>query len=276
MSDRVELSRTYPVPVEKLFEMCASPAFFARVGAEPSRGFMDLRQGGAYEYGFENGARVWGEFREVAPGRRLVMTWSSDNACGPCEGTLVTMDFAPDGLGARLTLVHDGFRDPKVGASHGEGWTEIFGEITADLEGKLGAALKAGLTLEFEMTQTFAAPVSEAYEAFVRADRITSFFVTETTGDLVPGRRVKWRFSKCDKEFHIFCQEAEKDRLLRFRWGQAQVRFDFEALPDARSRVKVTCGGWPPTQEGLDSSYAECEGWREVLGSWQEVLEKGR
>jgi uncharacterized protein YndB with AHSA1/START domain len=86
---------------------------------------------------------------------------------------------------------------------------------------------------------------------------------------------VQWRFqSHPGRAFNIFVQDVVEDRRIQFQWGHTRVQFTFEEIPEGGSRFTIACDGWDATQEGLDDSYSECEGWREVMGSLQQWLKR--
>lgn len=88
----------------------------------------DLRPGGAWRTegkGADGHAfAVGGEYIEVDPPHRLVMTWWPDWDEGHTTTVAYTLD-AVDG-GTRLTLRHEGFGDRKQScADHGRGWERV-------------------------------------------------------------------------------------------------------------------------------------------------------
>lgn len=98
---------------------------------------LEPRRGGAFDVGFADGGRVFGEYVEVVPNRRVVFTWGWDgpDAVVKPGGSTVEIDLEPRGTGTRLRLVHRGLPASER-ASHTEGWDFFLPRLTAVAEGR--------------------------------------------------------------------------------------------------------------------------------------------
>jgi uncharacterized protein YndB with AHSA1/START domain len=99
----------------------------------------DLRKGGAWrsEGKGSDGQpfAVGGEYLEVDPPHRLVMTWRPDWDADSV--TTVTYLLEPIAEGTRLTLRHEGFGERAQSCrNHGNGWPRVFGWLKGHLEPK--------------------------------------------------------------------------------------------------------------------------------------------
>ena len=65
---------------------------------------------------------VGGTFEEVDPPRRLRFTWRWESGVPYDFDSLVTIDLVPVGEATELTLVHTGFPDDEIAATHEQGW----------------------------------------------------------------------------------------------------------------------------------------------------------
>ena len=84
----------------------------------------DVRVGGRYRIVMKSadGALhdVRGEYREIAPLRRLVFTWAWQSE--PQDESLVTITLRRDGAGTELTLQHDRLPSTASRNKHEHGW----------------------------------------------------------------------------------------------------------------------------------------------------------
>jgi uncharacterized protein YndB with AHSA1/START domain len=88
------------------------------VGAE-----LDARPGGRFRIDADGVHVALGEYLEVDPPHRLVMTWGwLDDESIPPGSTLVEITLTPEGAGTRLRLVHTGLPDEPAREIHGAGW----------------------------------------------------------------------------------------------------------------------------------------------------------
>lgn len=122
----LELSRHIKAPLEKVFEAWSDSKLMSQwffPGEWTCEARCDFRVGGAYEVMMHKpdedlSFRHWGEYREIHPNQKIVFTWNSHIV----EGTLVTLEFEPQGDTTLMTLFHDMFPTEDVRAKHKMGW----------------------------------------------------------------------------------------------------------------------------------------------------------
>jgi uncharacterized protein YndB with AHSA1/START domain len=108
-------------PPDLVFRFLSEPEMIARwlgqsVIAEP-------RPGGVFRVDVNGADIVLGEFRELVPGRRVVVTWGWERGGAPIPpgGSTVEFTLTPDGEGTLLRLVH-GDLPPEAEEAHAAGW----------------------------------------------------------------------------------------------------------------------------------------------------------
>lgn len=85
---------------------------------------LDPRPGGRFRIDADGAHIALGEYREVDPPHRLVMTWGwEDDDSVPPGSTLVEITLTPEGSGTLLRLRHSGLPDEGSRANHHGGWT---------------------------------------------------------------------------------------------------------------------------------------------------------
>lgn len=133
-------------PVITEADFAASPARLFKAWTEPDEirawfgggpgrvtdAVIELRIGGAWRFSFNDEPGIInalrGEYLEIVPNRRLVFSWihqKSDQG-GAIEETAtsqVTVEIVPNGIGARMTVRHEGIvrESGRFGVS--EGWS---------------------------------------------------------------------------------------------------------------------------------------------------------
>jgi uncharacterized protein YndB with AHSA1/START domain len=102
----------------------------------------EVRVGGRYRIRFRtnDGAEheCAGEFLEVVPPERIVMSWRWTSGGEPEEqGSLSRLDLRvrPTETGSELTLIHADLRNAASEASHRRGWTGALDKLQARLDG---------------------------------------------------------------------------------------------------------------------------------------------
>lgn len=104
---------------ETVFGFLTDPARVLQwMGVEAA---LDCRPGGAFRINVSGRETAIGEFVEVTPYERIVMTWGWDSGPVTPGSTRVEIDLMPDGNATILRLRHHGL-DAEGMASHEEGW----------------------------------------------------------------------------------------------------------------------------------------------------------
>jgi len=115
-----------------VFSYLVEPSKFTAwmgVGAE-----LDPRPGGRVRIDVDGEHFAMGEFREVDPPNRVVMTWGWEkNDAVPPGSTTVEITLTPDGDGTILRLRHLGLPDDDQKRSHQAGWKQYTAKLAAIL-----------------------------------------------------------------------------------------------------------------------------------------------
>jgi uncharacterized protein YndB with AHSA1/START domain len=115
-----------------VFSYLVDPSKFSAwmgVGAE-----LDPRPGGRVRIDVDGEHIAVGEFREVDPPHRVVMTWGwENNDAVPPGSTTVEITLTPDGSGTIFRLRHLGLPNEEERRSHLGGWKLYTGNLQAFL-----------------------------------------------------------------------------------------------------------------------------------------------
>jgi uncharacterized protein YndB with AHSA1/START domain len=127
MTDQFATEVDLPAPVEEVFRHLTDPAAMVRWMGQHA--VLKPVPGGAFEVDI-NGVPVRGQYVEIDPPRRVLVTWgvagSSDMPPGTTE---VEFTLTPTAAGTRLRLVHRGL-SPGQGQVHATGWEHFLARLT--------------------------------------------------------------------------------------------------------------------------------------------------
>ena len=136
------LKRTYPVAPEKVWRAWTDPQALKKwFGPDPhepvSVAEIDLRVGGRFRivFGGPQGTEheCTGVYKEVAPNRRLVFTWTWPRTT-PERESVVTVTFKAGGGGTEIEFRHEQFFDEKVRDDHKRGWSTTLDKLERFLQ----------------------------------------------------------------------------------------------------------------------------------------------
>jgi len=117
-------------------------------------------------------------------------------------------------------------------------------------------------------------PPGEVFAAFVNPTALRKFWLSDASGPLAPGARVRWKFMVPGAEADVVVRRFEAPNHLAFDWPQGHVDMKFTAVDDEGSRVTVTVSGFDPRQL-LAQATQTIEGFSIVLCDLKTLLESG-
>lgn len=119
-------------PPALVFEHLVDPGHMVAWMGE--RAELEPVQGGGFAVDI-NGTPIRGQYLEVDPPRRVVVSWGvAGNAELPPGATRVEFTLVPTDLGTRVELVHHGLVEPWA-SGHARGWTHYLARLVLAASG---------------------------------------------------------------------------------------------------------------------------------------------
>lgn len=125
---------------------------------------------------------------------------------------------------------------------------------------------------KFQVQLKIRKPVAQVFDAVVRPEKLSSYFVQAASGPLARGTTVKWRFAEVPGEHDVIVREVvENERIvLDFPVALGSTSFTtaemkFKPLDDANTMVQISESGWPSDQAGLEAAMGNAGGWMHMM-----------
>ena len=100
------------------------------------------------------------------------------------------------------------------------------------------------MRLESNVTIQIQKPIEEVFEGIVNPEKMTKYFISESSGRLESGKEVIWKFPEFDDKFPINKIKIETNRSISFVWNpETVVNITLEELPDTSTIVSVNENG---------------------------------
>lgn len=118
-------------------------------------------------------------------------------------------------------------------------------------------------------------PIEEVFEAIVNPEKMTNYFISESTGRMEDGKELIWKFPEFPNyESQIKNIEIETNRSVSFEWGlQMRVNIRLEEQADKSVVVRVTESEKENDEAGLKWVIGNTEGWANFLACMKAYLE---
>lgn len=123
--------------------------------------------------------------------------------------------------------------------------------------------------IKFTVAVRISKPLPEVFKAFTDNEIITKYFVTSASAPIkAAGDKITWSWGEHKSEITV--TEFEENKKVVFTWPGFKVNYDinvtfiFEEV-EGKTRVSVTEEGYKNDEDGINSSFMNNAGWKEML-----------
>jgi uncharacterized protein YndB with AHSA1/START domain len=133
---------------------------------------------------------------------------------------------------------------------------------------------------KFQVQLKIRKPAAEVFEAVVRPEKLSGYFVQAASGPLAEGATVKWRFAEVPGEHDVVVREVVKDQRIVLEWpaeggGNTRVEMAFKPLDEQNTLVQISESGWRDDPAAIKASYGNAGGWMHMMCCLKGYLEYG-
>lgn len=119
-------------------------------------------------------------------------------------------------------------------------------------------------------------PIGEVFEAIVDPDKMSRYFISESSGRLEPGKEVIWKFPEFEGSFPVIVVDMEENASISFVWDpETIVTITLERWPDDSTVVRVSEKGKELNEKNLKWALENTGGWANFLACLKAWVEYG-
>lgn len=119
-------------------------------------------------------------------------------------------------------------------------------------------------------------PIEEVFEGIVNPEKMTNYFISDSTGRMETGKDLIWKFPEFPNEIPLKDINIKTNSSISFVWDpKTVVTILLEAQSDKSTVVKVTEDGKPYNEINLRWALGNTEGWANFLACMKAYLEYG-
>jgi uncharacterized protein YndB with AHSA1/START domain len=134
-------------------------------------------------------------------------------------------------------------------------------------------------TLEIKTAIQIIKPVSDVFEAIVDPDKMSNYFISNSSGRMEEGKQLIWQFPEFDAKAPVRVGKIEKDKYISFYWEmdgiELLVEMTLTHIEDNATLVKVTEKSRQNDEAGIKWLMGNTEGWANFLACLKAYLEYG-
>jgi len=134
--------------------------------------------------------------------------------------------------------------------------------------------MELNMRLESNAAIQIQKPIEEVFEGIVNPEKMTKYFISESSGRLESSKEVIWKFPEFEDKFLVKEIKIENNSSISFVWDpETVVIITLEKLPDDSTIVRVTENGKELNEDNLKWALENSGGWANFLACMKAYLE---
>lgn len=133
--------------------------------------------------------------------------------------------------------------------------------------------------LEIKCALQIQKPILEVFDAIVNKDKMSQYFIAESTGNMDEGKELVWKFPEFDMEFQIRVGKIIKDNYISYYWLmdniELLVEMNLTAKENNSTLVSISEKSRNNDVAGLKWLSGNSFGWSNFLACLKAYLEYG-
>ena len=119
-------------------------------------------------------------------------------------------------------------------------------------------------------------PIEDVFEGIVNPEKMTKYFISESSGRLKSNKDVIWKFPEFEEKFTITEIKIVTNSSISFVWDpETVVIITLEKLPDNSTLIRVNENGKELNDDNLKWAIENSGGWANFLACMKAYLEYG-
>ena len=134
--------------------------------------------------------------------------------------------------------------------------------------------------LEIKTAIQIARPKREVFEAIVKAEKMSNYFIAHASGSMEEGKTVQWTFPEFPDIFPVKVLEVKVSENIIFEWdgiegSKTTVEIILKEAGDSQTLVEITEGKMDVNEKGIKWYGQNTGGWANFLACLKAYLEFG-
>ena len=133
--------------------------------------------------------------------------------------------------------------------------------------------------LEINVAMQIQKPINEVFEAIINPEKMSNYFISQSTGVMEEGKNLIWKFPEFDFECPVRVGKIEKDKYVSYYWENAGIELFVEMTLTERENnstlVSISEKSRNNDEDGLKWLSGNSFGWSNFLACLKAYLEYG-
>jgi uncharacterized protein YndB with AHSA1/START domain len=133
--------------------------------------------------------------------------------------------------------------------------------------------------LEINVAMQIQKPINEVFDAIVNPEKMSNYFISQSTGIMEEGKNLIWKFPEFDFECPVRVAKIEKDKYISYYWENSGKELLVEMTLTERENnstlVSISEKDMDNNEEGLKWLSGNSFGWSNFLACLKAYIEYG-
>lgn len=133
--------------------------------------------------------------------------------------------------------------------------------------------------LEINVAMQIQKPMNEVFEAIINPEKMSNYFISQSTGMMEEGKNLIWKFPEFDFECPVRVGKIEKDKYISYYWENSGkehlVEITLSESLNNSTLVSISEKDMDNNEDGLKWLSGNSFGWSNFLACLKAYLEYG-
>lgn len=133
--------------------------------------------------------------------------------------------------------------------------------------------------LEINVAMQIQKPMNEVFEAIINPEKMSNYFISQSTGIMEEGKNLIWKFPEFDFECPVRVGKIEKDKYISYYWENSGkellVEITLSESLNNSTLVSISEKDMDNNEDGLKWLSGNSFGWSNFLACLKAYLEYG-
>ncbi|MCF4102527.1 SRPBCC domain-containing protein [Gillisia sp. M10.2A] len=135
------------------------------------------------------------------------------------------------------------------------------------------------MEINVKVSNQIASSPEEVFDAIVNPEKIIRYFVSNTSGPIIPNAKLHWEFKDYCVSLDVDVLEVIKDKHISFEWEasgkRSSVQISIDKKEEQLTQITITESPFSLIESDVKKALQQTQGWTDFICSLKAFLYTG-
>ncbi len=135
------------------------------------------------------------------------------------------------------------------------------------------------MSIQVKVSDIIMQPLSLVYKSVIEPEKITKYFVSNSSGKLIEGAKIEWEFKDYNVIIKVNVIEIIENEKIMFNWEvsgkKSQITMLFFLQDKNKTKMEIREDLFEENEEGIAKAMQQTQGWTDFICSLKAYLYAG-